>query len=110
MKTKILSIATILFIAITISSCKEEVLPGKATFWNDSADGLPTMVVIMDDGSTGVITSDYSSSPDCGASGCYTYEADPGTYGFVAGEQGGTTWSGTVTITDDGCVKIKLHL
>ena len=83
---------------------------GSAIFWNDVASGLGNVAVQMADGTTGVITADYTSAPDCGESSCFTYTAEPGTYSFSAAEVGGTaTWNGSVTITSNGCVSYRLY-
>ncbi|MEY4876674.1 MAG: hypothetical protein RL708_1823 [Bacteroidota bacterium] len=84
---------------------------GKVTFWNDVISGLGIVVVVMADGTSGNITLDKSSTPSCGASGCFTYEAKPGTYTYSAAEAspGTGTWSGTVTIASNGCTTVRLY-
>ena len=83
---------------------------GKVTFWKDVASSRGIVVVVMPDGTSGNITLDKSSAPSCGASGCFTYEAKPGTYTFSAAEAspGTVTWSGSVTITSNGCQTMRL--
>ncbi|MEN9522080.1 MAG: hypothetical protein RL065_457 [Bacteroidota bacterium] len=84
---------------------------GKVVFWNDVASSLGIVVVVMADGTSGNITIDASSAPSCGESGCFTYEAKPGTYSFQAAESspGTKTWSGSVTITSKGCQTMRLY-
>ena len=93
---------------------------GKVTFWNDnSVKGL--VVVAMADGTSGNITVTGSSTPSCGAAGCFTYINKPGTYAYGAQEDTSGiwanyqmvyapgTWSGNVTITSNGCLTFNLH-
>ncbi len=94
---------------------------GSATFWIDvfvggSSTYTNNLTVTMSDGTTGIITTVVASAPSCGAAGCFTYTAKPGTYSFVAqgdstGEwaAAGTTlpppsYHGTITITSKGCL------
>jgi len=82
---------------------------GKAVFWKDETDGLGAILVVMEDGTSGNITLDYTSTPDCDASGCFTFTAAPGTYDYVATEPSiGMTWNNTITITSKGCTTRKL--
>jgi hypothetical protein len=89
-------------------SCKYD---GRVTFWNLDASGLDPVDVFIEGILVGTITADYSSTPDCGASGCVTFKVEPGTYNYQAEEQapGTNTWSGTVTITSNGCQTIMLY-
>ncbi len=94
---------------------------GTATFWNDKASSLMKVTVQMADGTTGSITSDYSSAPSCGASGCFTYTAKPATYSYQAQEDTAglwatyqtvrdeKSWTGSVTITSKGCYTLRLY-
>lgn len=84
---------------------------GSATFWNNVSSGLGTIVVVMADNTSGNITVDETGTPSCGASGCFTYTAAPGTYAYGAAEvsPGTGTWSGSVTITSKGCQTIQLY-
>jgi hypothetical protein len=132
MKTKILSITTIVLLAFTISSCTKTqgcmqvtannydsnaeeddgscIFDGKVTFWKDEADGLDIIVVVMNDGTSGNISTDLTSQPNCDASGCFTFTAPPGDYSYVATEAGtGATWSNSLTITSNGCQTRKLN-
>lgn len=83
---------------------------GKTTFWNDATSNLGLVTVTMADGTTGTITGNYPSSPNCDAANCFTYTTKPGTYSYTAVETGGSgTWSGSVTITSQGCLKVRLY-
>lgn len=84
---------------------------GKAVFWNDVASSLGDVTVTMADGTTGTITSDYTAAPACDDAACFTYTAKPGTYSFDAEEDapGTSTWTGSVTITSNGCVSFRLY-
>ncbi len=126
-------IALLLSFSIITSSCKKKqgctdatainfdasaeqnnnscIYKGNVTFWNDVASSLGYVTVTMADGTTGVITADYSSAPSCGASRCFNYSNVPGTYSYTAVEAapGLHTWSGSVAITSDGCVTVRLY-
>ena len=83
---------------------------GEVTFWQSGSPsyGITTVYV---NGVSSSITSDYSSgTPDCGTSGCANFTLEPGTYNYTAEESGllGATWSGTVTVTSNGCLTVKL--
>lgn len=108
MKTKIL--LPLILIALFFGCAKEPAAKGKVVFWNNAASGLGIVVVVMADNTSGNITQDYTSAPDCGAAGCFTYEADAGTYSYTAAESGTSkTWSGSVTITSGGCQPMMLY-
>jgi hypothetical protein len=93
------------------STCKKDdpAPKGKVVFWNDAASGLGNVTVTMGDNTAGIITSDYTGSPDCDAAGCFTYTNNAGVYSYSAQEDGGgKTWHGTVTITENGCLALRL--
>lgn len=87
---------------------------GRVTFWNDIASNLCTVVVLMADNTSGNITVDHTAAPSCGEAGTFTYTAAPGTYSYEAteldcdGDGLFKTWSGTATITSDGCLTLRL--
>ncbi len=61
-------------------------------------------------GKTGSITSYYSTSPSCGASGCAIFTLPIGSYSYSASSTFGlSTWSGTVTVTKNGCLLTLLQ-
>jgi len=91
-------------------SCTYASSTGEAMFWTDADYGVGYIDVYVDGLYEGQITGFYSSGvPDCGASGCVTIERDPGTYSYNAAA-GGTTWSGSVTITAGGCYTMRLFV
>ncbi len=97
--------AVVLVIAMTFTSCKPD--PGKIIFWVD-ADLLCGPIDVTINGSTKTISSYYSSStPDCDATGCATFSMDPGSYNWTA-TCTGSNWSGTNTVTTNGCFKLQL--
>ena len=132
-KVKMLLCGLVLFSTTTFVGCKKETgctdssatnfkssaekddgnstYKGSATFWNLTSSSLETVVVLMADNTSGNITVDYASNPDCGDAGCFTYTAAPGTYSYSAAEvsPGTSTWSGSVTITSKGCTTVKLY-
>jgi hypothetical protein len=89
-------------------SCKYD---GSVTFWNSDASGLGLVDVFIEGVQIGTITLDLTSPPDCGETGCVTFIEEPGTYDYQAVEQapGTKIWSGTVTITSNGCKTIMLY-
>lgn len=82
---------------------------GRVTFWQS---GIPsygnTDVTITSVTQTITVNS---SSPSCGASGCANFGGTPGIYNYTAAEQfpGTATWSGAITITDNGCSTLELY-
>lgn len=128
---KLISAVLLLTVIVLMPSCKKEgctnasscnydpdaqkddgscINKGTVTFWqvNNSGYGYTDVTI---NGSTGVITSEYAGTPTCNASGCASFTLCPGTYAYTATEQfpGTTTWSGTVTITDEGCATMWLQ-
>jgi len=89
---------------------------GQVVFWNDVTSELGYVVVVMEDATSGNITFDYESAPECNdATGCFIYSNSPGTYSYTASEADGDgdgnpdhTWEGTVTITSNGCTSVRL--
>lgn len=81
---------------------------GQVIFWTASDHGCGPISVSIN-GQSGTISSYYSSTPSCGASGCATFTLDPGTYTYSA-TCGTYTWgSKSVTITANSCFKMKLN-
>jgi hypothetical protein len=79
--------------------------PGQGMFWTATNFGCGSINVTCN-GVTRTISSYYSSLPSCGATGCATFSFSPGTYSYSASCTG-RTWSGTITITANGCSTIK---
>lgn len=99
------------------SSCtKDNEDTGTVVFWNDVASELGYVTVVMEDATSGNITLDYASAPDCSnTTGCFSYSNSPGSYSYLASEADGDsdghpdhTWEGTVTITSNGCSRVRL--
>lgn len=81
---------------------------GDVVFWQQAGSGYGTTVVSLNS-VTSNITTEYTSSPDCGASGCAVFNGlKVGTYNYAATD-GGTNWSGTLTVTKNTCLKLKLN-
>jgi len=78
---------------------------GNVTFWTDNLDATVSVTI---SGTTESIVSELSSEPNCNATGCANFSLCSGTYNYVASSHY-DDWSGTVTITEDGCVKICLN-
>jgi hypothetical protein len=103
---KILLITSVLTM-ILLSSCNKTKY-GNVTFWQQTGSGYGITVVNID-GVTSNITSEYDSAPSCGTSGCAVFnQLETGTYNFTASD-GTDTWSGTVTVTEDGCATKLLY-
>lgn len=81
---------------------------GEAIFWVSTNFGYGDIEVYFDGTYEGKITSiNYYSVPECGANGCVTVTADPGTYNWEA-TNGSMLWSSTITITAGNCSKMEL--
>lgn len=83
---------------------------GQVTFWQINGSGYGYTDVTIN-GSTAVITSEYSGIPACNSSGCANFTLCPGSYAYTAAEQspGTATWSGIATVSEDGCMTIWLQ-
>ncbi|MHC2990237.1 hypothetical protein OB13_01025 [Pontibacter sp. HJ8] len=82
---------------------------GQVLFWTASKTlGGSYINVYVEGAYVGQITSYYSTGPSCGASGSASVTKAPGTYQFTAAGEDGTKWSGTVTVTANGCYKMQL--
>lgn len=79
---------------------------GNAMFWIASDLGCGSINVSIN-GQSKTISSFYSTSPSCGASGCANFTLAPGTYNYSA-SCSGKTWSNTITVTAGGCSKMQL--
>lgn len=112
-----LVLVSFLTIAILFTGCKkEDLLPkipstpsnGQGMFWTASDLGCGTITVSVG-GYTGYITSYYSTgTPGCNAAGSATFSLAPGSYSYTASCTGGNTWSGVISITENGCSRIQL--
>lgn len=94
----------------SLSDCQDDCFAyGSAIFWisEDLGCGFITVELL---GETGTITNyTTGSAPACGTTGFATFTDVPvGTHDFYA-SCNGSQWTGyTVTITNNGCTKIKL--
>ena len=80
---------------------------GEVSFWNKLASDYP-MVVTINGNSANIIKSYASAPSDCKQPGNANFNLKAGTYSYSAIDEFGTTWSGNVTITKDGCLTIEL--
>lgn len=104
------------FFSVFFASCKkEDLLPpiptgpdsGEGMFWIASNLGCGNITVTIG-GTSKLITGYYNTTiPDCTASGAATFNLTPGTYSYTASCTG-LSWSGSITITANGCTKIQL--
>lgn len=88
---------------INVTSCL-----GSVTFWTKTGDYIIDVTL---GGKTGGITSNYTSTPDCAASGTVSFSnLSEGKYTFTAKERRTSprTWSGTVSIIGGICSKMQL--
>ena len=89
-----------------LSSCNKTKY-GNITFWQKTGSGYGVTVVSIN-GVTSNITSEKSSAPECGASGCAVFnQLETGTYDYTASD-GTDNWSGQVTIVE-GCKTMELY-
>jgi hypothetical protein len=79
---------------------------GSVVFWFDS-DLMGGNIKVTINGSTNYISTSYTTSPTCGASGCANFTLPIGSYTYTASSNN-DTWSDTVNSTSNGCSKIKL--
>ena len=90
----------------TTGSGSGSTVNGSVVFWFAS-DLVGGNIKVTINGSTNYISSFYSTSPSCGASGCANFTLPIGSYTYTASNDS-DTWSGTVNSTSNGCSKIKL--
>ncbi len=84
---------------------------GSFMFWSNF-DG-PPIDIYVEGSKSGTITTFYEEAPACEASGCVTFDIEPGSYTFEAIEQSNNNnnpreWSGTITIRANACSKLGL--
>ena len=121
---KMMSILVMSIIILFTSACKKEEIKntnnvsgsttnnsgstgnGSVLFWISSDLGCGNIKVTIN-GSTNYISSYYSASPSCGASGCANFTLPIGSYNYTASCDS-YTWSGTVKSTSNGCSKMQL--
>lgn len=80
---------------------------GDIMFWTDVNSNHSAISVTFRN-VTRRITRSYTTRPDCGASGCVTFEEVPiGTYSYYATDNMGY-WEGEVTVYYNECSSMKL--
>ena len=101
MKNILLSISVLAIILLT--SCNKTTKHGDVLFWQQTGSGFGITTVNFN-GQTSYITQEFGSAPPCGGiTGCANYIfVETGTYNFTATD-GPNNWSGSVTVTEDGC-------
>lgn len=103
---KLLLFSTLLTLSL-MTSCNK-IKYGNVLFWQETGSGFGITVVNLN-GVTSNITSEYSSAPSCGSSGCAVFnQLETGTYSYSASD-GTDSWSGTVTVKEDGCTTFQLY-
>jgi hypothetical protein len=89
-----------------LGSCNK-VKTGDVTFWQQTGSGYGVTVVQLN-GVTSNITSEYSSVPACGVSGCAVFNGvEEGTYTYSASD-GTSNWNGSITVSE-GCKTMQLY-
>ena len=82
---------------------------GKVTFWtNFSKDYID---ISVEGNYIGTLKSNFSSEsgPNCGQdSGTVIFEYKSGTYNYTA-KSSNYSWNGTITVTENGCSKMRLN-
>jgi hypothetical protein len=105
----------ILLVIGMLASCEglvqENEEEGKYMFWSNF-DG-PPIDIFVNNNFYGTISTFYSSTPDCDASGCVTVILPTGNYNFEAVEQANNSgsqrdWSGSFEIKPNVCGKLGL--
>lgn len=80
---------------------------GKVTFWTSQDFGCGPITVSVN-GQSATINSYYTGGINgCDISGCANFSLPAGNYSFSASCQG-FTWSGTVTVSSNGCMRMQL--
>ncbi|MBS1782955.1 MAG: hypothetical protein JSS78_07800 [Bacteroidetes bacterium] len=80
---------------------------GQVMFWTQENTNCGAITVNCG-GYTSSVGSYYSSgAPSCGANGCATFTLAPGTYSYTA-SCSSKNWNGTVTVSSNGCYKMRL--
>ncbi len=79
---------------------------GNAVFWARTNLGCGTITINVDNQSR-TLTSFSSLEPNCGAAGFANFNLPVGSFNYTA-TCPGQNWSGTVTITANGCAKVEL--
>ncbi|MGE0635669.1 MAG: hypothetical protein AB7G44_08255 [Bacteroidia bacterium] len=93
---------------VLFTSCNKEALQAKGDvmFWYNS---VGTDATVLINGQTGFITQYYSGvDPNCNANGCANFNLPTGTYNYSASSTF-SSWSGSVTVTNNGCTKVLLQ-
>ena len=81
---------------------------GAVTFWTNTSSFGNITVTVTGNGSATVTSYITGGVPSCGFTGCATFDLLPGTYTYSAVSVSGSTWSGTVVVTGDGCQPVEL--
>ena len=92
------------------TGCQEVLLPqvtGSVVFFTTS-NSFGTITVNINGGHGTISSYITSGTPTCGYSGCATFDLAPGIYNYTASSQNGSNWSGSVTISADGCQPVSL--
>jgi len=77
---------------------------GNVYFWYNTTGTTATVII---NGQNEYITTHYTSDPGCGASGDANFSLPPGSYSYTASSSF-SNWSGTVTVTSNGCNGVLL--
>jgi hypothetical protein len=103
MKKILLSISVLTIILLSSCNKTKNTKHGDVLFWQQTGSGFGITTVNFN-GQTSYITQEFGSAPSCGGiTGCANYIfVETGTYNFTATD-GTYNWSGSVTVTEDGC-------
>ena len=95
------------FVTLFLMSSCNKTKYGNVTFWQKTGSGYGITVVSLN-GVSSNITSEKSSAPDCGSSGCAVFsQLKTGTYDYAASD-GTSNWSGSITVVE-GCKTVELY-
>lgn len=84
---------------------------GKAIFWyNADGDNAIVTIAATSGNLTGAVDGDYyyTAAPACGAPYCANFTLPVGTYTYTA-TSSSNNWSGTISITKNGCTATLLR-
>lgn len=93
-------------VLVLLTSCNKTKY-GNVTVWQKIGVDYGITVVSIN-GVSSNITSEVSSTPECGKSGCAVFnQLETGTYNYSASD-GEANWSGTIKVTE-GCTTLELY-
>lgn len=81
---------------------------GQAMFWTNSDLGCGSISVTVSGYGSKTISAYYTDTPPCGSDGNATFNLPVGDHNYSA-TCSGYSWSGTISVTADGCSRMRLY-